>query len=308
MSLISILKRKLAKTHNVFVNRLAEVIRLSGKVDEELMEDIEGILIQSDIGIKFTDSIIKKLKEEIRVNKIKKTDKIFSILEKIIIEILTDEYVEIHKINYSPSNTPYVIFFVGVNGVGKTTTIAKLAKKFKKAGNKVLLVAADTFRAAAIEQLEIWAKRIKVDIIGQNYGADPSSVVFNALISAKAKKYDVVLVDTAGRLHTKENLMRELGKIQRIARKIISDAPHETLLIIDATTGQNGIQQAKKFLGAINVTGVILTKLDGTAKGGVAIGIKDNLGIPIKAIGIGEQVDDLRNFNAQDFVKAIFEN
>jgi len=272
------------------------------------MQDIEGILIQSDIGVEVTNKIMGKLREEIRFHGISKPSKIYHHLEKTILELLNNEYEEVEGINFSPSNKPYIIIFVGVNGVGKTTTIAKFAHRYKKNNKKVLVVAADTFRAAAIEQLEIWAKRIKVDIITQKYGSDPASVVFNALTSAKAKDYDVVLVDTAGRLHTKINLMRELEKLNRTAKKIIPAAPHEIFLIIDSTTGQNGIQQAKKFVHSLPISGVILTKLDGTAKGGVAIGINDILGIPIKAIGLGEHVDDLRKFVAEDFVQAIFEN
>ncbi|MDP8242006.1 MAG: signal recognition particle-docking protein FtsY, partial [Candidatus Celaenobacter antarcticus] len=218
-----------------------------------------------------------------------------------------DEYKDVQAIDFNPKEKPYVLLFVGVNGVGKTTSIAKFAQRFKKNGKKVLLVAGDTFRAAAIEQLEIWAKRIGVAIIGQEYGSDPSSVIFNAMQSAKAQSYDVVLIDTAGRLHTKINLMRELAKIKRTIQKHIPDAPHQVLLVIDATTGQNGVQQAKKFLESIPIDGIVLTKLDGTAKGGVALGIKDSLQIPIKAIGIGEQMDDLKDFDAEEFVKAIFE-
>jgi signal recognition particle-docking protein FtsY len=232
---------------------------------------------------------------------------VFSALENIIITILHDEYKDVDAIDFNPKEKPYVLLFIGVNGVGKTTTIAKCAHRFKNNGKKVLLVAGDTFRAAAIEQLEFWAKRIGVAIIGQEYGSDPSSVIFNAMQSAKAQSYDVVLIDTAGRLHTKINLMRELEKIERTIQKHISDAPHQVLLVIDATTGQNGVQQATKFLESIPIDGIILTKLDGTAKGGVAFGIKDSLQIPIKAIGVGEQMDDLKDFDATEFVKAIFE-
>lgn len=307
MSLISNLKKKLAKTHNSFVKRIAEIVHLSGRVDEELIEDIEDILIQADLGVSITQKIISKLEEQIRVHKLTKPDQIFSALEHIIITILQDEYKDVTSIDYNTNISPYVLLFVGVNGVGKTTSIAKCALRFKKNGKKVLLVAGDTFRAAAIEQLELWAKRVGVSIIGQEYGSDPSSVIYNAMQSAKAQSYDVVLIDTAGRLHTKINLMRELEKIKRTIQKHVPDAPHQVLLVIDATTGQNGVQQAKKFLESIPIDGIILTKLDGTAKGGVALGIMDSLQIPIKAIGIGEQMDDLKDFNATEFVKAIFE-
>ena len=307
MSLVSSLKKKLSKTHNSFIARIAEIVRLSGSVDEELIEDIEDILIQADLGISITDKIISQLKEQIRLHKLSSSEQIFTTLKNIIITLLHDEYKDVDSINFNPKVKPYVLLFVGVNGVGKTTSIAKCAQRFKNNGKKVLLVAGDTFRAAAIEQLELWAKRINVAIIGQEYGSDPSSVIFNAMQSAKAQSYDVVLIDTAGRLHTKINLMRELEKIKRTIQKHIPEAPHQVLLVVDATTGQNGVQQAKKFLESIPIDGIILTKLDGTAKGGVALGIKDSLQIPIKAIGIGEQMDDLKDFDATDFVKAIFE-
>ncbi|MCD6330131.1 MAG: signal recognition particle-docking protein FtsY, partial [Candidatus Cloacimonetes bacterium] len=290
MSLVSSLKKKLSKTHNSFIARIAEIVRLSGSVDEELIEDIEDILIQADLGISITDKIISQLKEQIRLHKLSSSEQIFTTLKNIIITLLRDEYKDVDSINFNPKVKPYVLLFVGVNGVGKTTSIAKCAQRFKNNGKKVLLVAGDTFRAAAIEQLELWAKRINVAIIGQEYGSDPSSVIFNAMQSAKAQSYDVVLIDTAGRLHTKINLMRELEKIKRTIQKHIPEAPHQVLLVVDATTGQNGVQQAKKFLESIPIDGIILTKLDGTAKGGVALGIKDSLQIPIKAIGIGEQM------------------
>jgi len=307
LSFVSSLKKKLSKTHNSFIRRIAEIVRLSGRVDEELIEDIEDILIQADLGISITERIISQLTEQIRLHKLSSSEQVFTALENIIITLLRDEYKDVQAIDFNPKEKPYVLLFVGVNGVGKTTSIAKFAQRFKKNGKKVLLVAGDTFRAAAIEQLEIWAKRIGVAIIGQEYGSDPSSVIFNAMQSAKAQSYDVVLIDTAGRLHTKINLMRELAKIKRTIQKHIPDAPHQVLLVIDATTGQNGVQQAKKFLESIPIDGIVLTKLDGTAKGGVALGIKDSLQIPIKAIGIGEQMDDMKDFDAEEFVKAIFE-
>lgn len=307
MSVVSCLKSKLVKTHNLLIKSITEVIHLYRKVDENLIESIEDVLIQADIGIAVTNKIVNELQEEIRLKKITDINDIYKSLENIINEILHNEYKNIKHINFSPEIKPFVILFVGVNGVGKTTTIAKLAYKFKEKNKKVLLVAADTFRAAAIEQLEIWAKRINVNIIVQEYGSDPSSVAFNALNSALANNYDVVMIDTAGRLHTKVNLMKELEKIVRTIKKIIPDAPQETFLIIDATTGQNGVQQAKYFVGSIPISGIILTKLDGTAKGGVVIGIKDSLNIPVKAIGIGEKVEDIREFNTDDFVNAIFE-
>lgn len=307
VAVISKLRQRLAKTHNALIKRLAEVMRLTGKVDEDLIESIEDILVQADIGVEMTQKIISRLQEEIRLKKITSTAIVLNVLQNIIKDILKNEYQKSEKIDYSPGTKPFVILFVGVNGVGKTTTIAKLAKKYTQNGKKVLLVAADTFRAAAIEQLTIWAKRAEADIVKQDYGADPSSVVFNALQRAKAQDYDVVMIDTAGRLHTKVNLMRELEKINRTIKRIIPDAPHETLLVLDATTGQNGVAQAKSFVSSLPLTGVVLTKLDGTAKGGVAIGINDSLNIPIKLIGIGEKMDDLRDFDIDEFIKAIFE-
>ena len=308
MSLLDKLKKKLAKTHNSFVKKIAEVIRLSGRVNQDTIQEIEDILIQADIGIKMTTKIIDRLEEQIRLQKIKKSDKIYSLLEEIIINILQEEYDVSNGIDYSPQKKPYVVVFVGVNGTGKTTTIAKVANKYIKNGKKVMLVAADTFRAAAYEQLSIWSNRVGADIVGSKQGADPASVVYNALTSAQAKNYDVVLVDTAGRLHTKINLMRELEKIFRTANKVVEGSPHANYLVIEATTGQNGIQQAINFVKSLSISGVILTKLDGTAKGGVAIGIKDSLNIPVKAICTGEKVDDISQFDAKNFVKAIFEN
>lgn len=299
------LKQRLAKTHNALIKRLAEVLRLTGKVNEELIDSIEDILVQADIGIEMTEKIIARLEQEIRLKKITDTGMILKVLQNIIKDILKNEYQKSGGIDYSPDKKPFVILFVGVNGVGKTTTIAKLAKKYTQNGKKVLLVAADTFRAAAIEQLTIWSKRAGADIVKQDYGADPSSVVFNALQYAKVHNYDLVMIDTAGRLHTKVNLMRELEKINRTIKKIIPDAPHETLLVLDATTGQNGVAQAKSFVTSIPVSGGVLTKLDGTAKGGVAIGIKDSLNIPVKLIGVGEMMDDLKNFDIDEFVRAI---
>jgi len=253
-------------------------------------------------------NIIDKLKEELRITKTKDPNKIQDILENIIENILVSEYEgATNSINLNPEQKPYIIIFVGVNGVGKTTSIGKLAKLYKDRGKSVLLVAADTFRAAAEEQLEVWAKRVNVPIIKQKYGSDPSSVVYDGIISAKAKGYDIVLVDTAGRLHTKVNLMKELQKMVRTTQKLIPDAPHEILLVLDATTGQNGLVQARKFKETIPVSGIIIAKLDGTAKAGIVVGIRNELGIPVKLIGIGENIEDLKNFHAREFVKAIFQ-
>ncbi len=308
MAIIDRLRKKLVKTRSNFLGKIAEVVNLRGKIDEELIEDIEEVLIQSDVGIQMSLNIIEKLKEKIRLTRTKDPQDIQNILENIIENILVDEYEAINNsINLNPEQKPYIIIFVGVNGVGKTTSIGKLAKRYKERGRSVLLVAGDTFRAAAKEQLEIWAERVNVPIIKQKYGSDPSAVVYDGIISAKAKGYDIVMVDTAGRLHTKVNLMKELQKMVRTAKKLIPDAPHEILLVLDATTGQNALSQARKFKEAIPISGIIIAKLDGTAKAGIVIGIRDELDIPVKLIGIGEAEDDLRDFNAREFVKAIFQ-
>jgi fused signal recognition particle receptor len=299
------LKKKLAKTKNNFIGKIAEAINLRGKVDEELMEQLEEILIQSDIGVDQSIDIIDKLREEIRFNQITETEIVRQSLEKIMSDMLIQDYADAKVFNINKS--PFIILFIGVNGVGKTTTIGKLAKRFKNEGKSVLMIAADTFRAAAIEQLVIWAERADVDIMKQQHGSDPSSVVFDGLNMAKKRGYDVVLIDTAGRQHNRTNLMNELGKIDRTIKKIFPEGADETLLVIDATTGQNAVSQAKTFNETIKLSGLVLTKLDGTSKGGIIFGIKHKLGIPVKLIGIGEQVEDLQDFNAQEFTKAIFE-
>ena len=302
------LKKKLAKTKYNFIGKLAEAIKLRGKVDEELMEDLEDILLQSDIGADLSLDIIEDLREKIRVNKITKPEEVKDALEDIIKKILAEDYSEENlKTIFEIEKKPLIILFVGVNGVGKTTTIGKIAKKFKSMKKKVLLVAADTFRAAAIEQLEIWSKRAKCPIMKQKQGSDPSSVVYDGVRSAVTKNFDVVLIDTAGRLHNKKNLMLELTKMKKTIKKIVPDGPHETLLVVDATTGQNAITQAKIFQEASEVNGIVLTKLDGTAKGGIVIGIKHRLNIPVKFIGVGEKIEDLQPFKIEEFVEALFE-
>jgi len=307
LNIVKALKEKLAKTKNSFIGKIAEAVKLRGKVDENLMNELEEILLQSDVGADLSCEIIDRLREIIRLEKITSAEVIQEQIEVIIKKLLEDDYANVQDDFYELSHQPHIILFVGVNGVGKTTSIGKIAKQFKDRGKKVLLVAADTFRAAAIEQLEIWASRNDVEILKQQHGADPSSVVYDGLRSAVTQKFDVVLIDTAGRLHNKENLMRELEKINRTMTKIIKDAPHETLLVIDATTGQNAINQAKSFKEMAKVTGIILTKLDGTAKGGIVIGIKHQLDIPVKFIGVGEKIEDLQIFKANDFTEALFE-
>ena len=291
---ISKLRIKLAKTKNNFIGKIAELLKLRGKVDETLMDELEEILLQSDVGVETSCEIIEKLKEQIRIENIKKVNEVKEILEKIIRDLLLNEYSSESDHLKISDKKPYVILFAGVNGVGKTTTIGKLAKRFKNEGKSVVLIAADTFRAAAIEQLAIWADRANAHIIKQQQGSDPSSVVFDGLKFAVNKKIDIVLIDTAGRQHTKVNLMNELSKVVRTIKKIVPEAPHEILLVVDATTGQNAITQAKIFNQATNLTGLILTKLDGTAKGGIVIGIKHQLNIPVKLIGVGESQEDLR--------------
>ncbi|MCK4654026.1 MAG: signal recognition particle-docking protein FtsY [Candidatus Cloacimonetes bacterium] len=301
------LREKLAKTKNGFIGKLAEIIKLRGTVDEELIEELEEILLQADVGVSTSSEIIKKLKEEIRLKKITKIEEIQKHLEEIIREILLADYSKESDYLKLTDKKPFVILFAGVNGVGKTTTIGKLAKRYIDMGKSVLVIAADTFRAAAIEQLTIWAERAGALVMKQQRGADPSAVVYDGVVSAVNKKIDVVMIDTAGRQHTKVNLMNELSKIVRTIRKIIPDAPHETLLVIDATTGQNAVSQAETFNEAIKLSGLVLAKLDGTAKGGIVIGIKHQLNIPVKLIGVGETNEDLRDFRVDEFVEAIFE-
>ncbi|MDD3049886.1 MAG: signal recognition particle-docking protein FtsY [Candidatus Cloacimonetes bacterium] len=307
LSIIKNLKEKLAKTKNNFIGKIAEAVKLRGKVDEDLMDELEEILLQSDIGSDLSIEIIDRLREQIRLNKITDPTLVQTALENIIKKILKSDYADELESPYQIIHNPHVVLFVGVNGVGKTTTIGKIARQFKDKGKSVMLVAADTFRAAAIEQLEIWAQRVDCPIIKQQHGADPSSVVYDGLRAAVHQKVDVLLIDTAGRLHNKVNLMKELDKMNRTMKKVLADAPHETYLVIDATTGQNAISQARTFKEVTDLTGIVLTKLDGTAKGGIVIGIKHQLQIPVRFIGVGETVDDLKVFNPDEFVEALFE-
>ncbi len=306
LGFIKSLKKRLAKTQNQFIGKIAETIRLRGKVDEELMEDLEEVLIQADVGADLSMDIIDKLREYVRLHKEKDPAEVEKALIRIISEILIEEYADEDVEHPIGSTKPYVILFTGVNGVGKTTTIGKLSARYVREGKKVLLVAGDTFRAAAIEQLGIWADRAKAEIVRSEQGADPSSIVYDGLMAAKTRGFDVVLIDTAGRQHTKVNLMSELGKIDRTIKKVIPDAPHESILVVDATTGQNAITQARMFNQASKLSGLALTKLDGTAKGGIILGIKHELDIPVRFIGVGEQIDDLRDFNAEEFSQALF--
>ncbi len=297
------LKDGLAKTRKLLVTDVDDIILGEKKIDQDLFDELEAALIGADVGPSFTYELIETMKERVKRRELEKPERLRQVLRESMLAIL--------KKNEAPMQIPvgelYTIMVVGVNGTGKTTTIGKMAARFKKQGMPVLLVAADTFRAAAIEQLEIWSERVGVPLLKQKMNADPAAIVFDALHAAKAGKADVVIIDTAGRLHTKTNLMEELKKVKRIMARELPGAPHEVLLVIDATTGQNAISQAKMFNEEIGVTGIVLTKLDGTAKGGIVIRIAQELGIPIRYIGIGERLDDLRRFRSEEFVDALFE-
>jgi fused signal recognition particle receptor len=307
LGLMRHLKEKLAKTKNSFVGRIAEMVKLRGKVDEALMDDLEEALLQSDVGADLSFELIERLREEVRLHKLEDAGDVQSHLEAILREILLADYEQGQNRLTIEGHRPFVILFVGVNGVGKTTTIGKLARRFHDEGKSVMLIAGDTFRAAAIEQLGIWAERADVTIVRKDPGADPSSVVFDGLTAAVSRNTDIVLIDTAGRQHTKVNLMNELEKIGRTIRKVIPDAPHETMLVVDATTGQNALTQTKMFNQVVPLSGIALTKLDGTAKGGIVLGIQHQMKVPVKLIGVGETVEDLRDFDPGDFIAALFE-
>lgn len=292
----------LDKTRKSITDKIDGVFKAFIKVDEELLEELEEILITSDIGYATTTKIIQNLRKKIKDTNTTNPEGVKVLLKEVMIEILSSQDSTLNI-----ETKPSVIMVVGVNGVGKTTSIGKLSNIISKKNKKVLVAAADTFRAAAIDQLEIWTKRAGVDIIKHQEGADPAAVVYDAVQATKSRNIDVLICDTAGRLHTKKNLMDELAKINRVCDREIPSATRETLLVLDATTGQNGINQAKNFKDAVNVNGIILTKLDGTAKGGVVLSIVEELKIPIKLIGVGEQIDDLQEFDAKEFVDALLE-
>ena len=294
-------KAGLEKTKNNFVKKVETIVIGYAEIDDDFLDDLEATMLVGDLGPKTTAFLMKEIRRGVTEGIINNTGEVMPFMEERITEMLgaQEEVLELHK--------PEVILVVGVNGVGKTTTIAKLAHYYAEQGKKVIIAAGDTFRAAASEQLSIWADRVGVSIVKHKEGADPAAVVFDACASAVAKEADLVIVDTAGRLHTKVNLMEELKKIGRVADKQIPGAPHQTLLVLDGTTGQNAVSQAKLFGEAVPVTGIVVTKLDGTAKGGVVISIKEELGVPVRWIGVGEQMDDLRPFNAKEFANALFD-
>jgi fused signal recognition particle receptor len=298
------LDQGLEKSKENIFGKLSRAIVGKSTIDENDLDSIEEILISSDIGVETTLKIIEKLEEKVAKEKFFNSDELRQILKYEILELLSQSNIKNNNL-YS-TYLPYVIMVVGVNGVGKTTTIGKLAHHYKQQGKKVVLGAADTFRAAAVDQLVIWADRVGVEIVKQNMGSDPAAVAFDTLQSAVKKNADVVIIDTAGRLHNKVNLMNELTKIKNVMKKVFSDAPHDVMLVLDASTGQNAIEQAKQFTLATEVNSLALTKLDGTAKGGVAIGISDQFKIPIKYIGVGEGMDDLQVFNKEEFVDSFF--
>jgi len=303
MGFFSRLKESLVKTRQAFVEKIDSLVNRRQSIDEELYEELEEVLVQADVGVATAVELVGKVRETVRQRRVGDPAEVKSILKEHIKEILQSSYGELSH-SMAP---PTVILVVGVNGVGKTTTIGKLAHYYRRAGKKVILGAADTFRAAAIDQLEVWAERAGAEIIRQREGSDPAAVAYDSLQAARARRADVLIVDTAGRLHTKTNLMEELKKINRVVSREMPGAPHEVLLVLDATNGLNALNQAKLFSEAVGVTGIVLTKLDGSAKGGVIIAVKRELGIPIKLIGTGEGVEDLRPFDAGEFVEALFD-
>jgi fused signal recognition particle receptor len=300
--IFSRLKERLTKTREGFVGKVEQLFTGSGKIDEDLYEELEEILLQSDVGVNTTLKLVGMLRASVKEQKINDRSGLRDVLQEHITALLGEEI----PLSFADSK-PTVYLIVGVNGVGKTTTIGKLAKNLQGQGKNVLLAAGDTFRAAAIEQLEVWGERSGTEVIKQSEGADPAAVAFDALHAARSRNTDVLLIDTAGRLHNKVNLMKELTKIKKVVEREVPDAPHEVLLVLDATTGQNAIQQVKLFKEAVDVTGIILTKLDGTAKGGVILGIRNEADIPVKLIGIGEGAEDLRPFEPREFARALFD-
>jgi len=298
------LKGGLAKTHQGFVEKIDQLLAGRKSIDQDLLDELEALLFSADLGVKTSSQLIEGVQRGLKKGELQEPERVKDFIRQEISRILQMGEKPL-SIDFSQTK-PFLFMVVGVNGVGKTTTIAKIAHQYSSQGKKVLIGAADTFRAAAVEQLEVWATRVKADLIKHSKGSDPSAVAFDSVHAAKARNVDLVFIDTAGRLHTKVNLMEELKKIKRIIAREYPGAPHEILLVLDATTGQNAISQAKLFHEAIGITGIALTKLDGTAKGGIIIGITDELKLPIRYIGVGEGMDDLREFNAAEFVQALF--
>jgi fused signal recognition particle receptor len=300
MGFFNKIKEGLKKTRDAVIGQIDSMLKSFTKIDDELFEELEELLVMGDVGVPTAEKICEELKKKVKKEGVKNPNEIHRLLEETVSDMLRGgEELDL-------STTPSIILVIGVNGVGKTTTIGKLANHLTKQGKKVILAAGDTFRAAAIEQLEIWADRSHCEIIKQNEGSDPAAVIYDAISAAKARHADVIICDTAGRLHNKKPLMDELAKINRIIDRELPDASKEKLLVLDATTGQNAVNQAEQFSLATGITGIVLTKLDGTAKGGVVLAIKEGLGIPVKYIGVGEQIDDLQPFDAEDFAKALF--
>ena len=295
------LKMGLTKTKNALFGSVNELLKKFVKVDEDLLDELEELLIMADVGVGATEDIIEELRDRIKDGRLKEKDQVLDTLKEILADMIGDHQP------LKLETTPSVILVIGVNGAGKTTSIGKISKRLRKSGKKVVVAAADTFRAAAIDQLEVWCQRAKVDIVKQSEGSDPAAVVFDAINYAKKKEADVLIIDTAGRLHNKTNLMNELAKINRVIDRELPGASRENLLVLDATTGQNAVIQAKEFSKAANITGITLNKLDGTAKGGIVISIKRELGIPVKFIGVGEKIDDMQEFDAKEFIDALFE-
>ena len=301
MAFLDKLKAGLKKTKDALFGKVHDVLSSFVRVDEDLLDELEELLIEADVGVGATEEIMDELRDRIKDGRIKEKEDVMAALQ----ELLTDMIGEGGTLNLS--TTPSVILVIGVNGAGKTTSIGKISNRLRAQGKKVVVAAADTFRAAAIDQLQVWCDRAKVEMIRQNEGSDPAAVVFDAINYAKKKQADVLIIDTAGRLHNKTNLMNELAKINRVIDRELPGAARENLLVLDATTGQNAIVQAKEFGKAANITGLTLNKLDGTAKGGIVLSIKRELGIPVKFIGVGEKIDDMQEFNAAEFIKALFE-
>ncbi|PFK25088.1 signal recognition particle-docking protein FtsY [Bacillus cereus] len=300
-------KQGLEKTRNSFADKVNDLVYRYRKVDEDFFEELEEILIGADVGVATVMELIDQLKEEVQRRNIQGPKEVQAVISEKLVGIYKGDSDFSNEINMQEDQLT-VVLFVGVNGVGKTTTIGKLAHKFKSEGKSVLLAAGDTFRAGAIEQLEVWGDRVGVEVIKQGSGSDPAAVMYDAVQAAKARKVDVLLCDTAGRLQNKVNLMKELEKVKRVIEREVPGAPHEVLLVIDATTGQNGLSQAKTFREATNVTGIVLTKLDGTAKGGIVLAIRNEMDVPVKFVGLGEQMDDLQRFDPEQYVYGLFAN